>query len=71
MGKGKVIPFPKPAQEEVELTDALIREKIIAGEAEWVGVFSQEGKPCNCYRLNLDQQTFYIFDLSTQYTTSP
>lgn len=69
MEKGKVIPFPKLPQDPVELTDSLIREKIIAGEAELVGVFNQEGKPCNCYRLNVDEQTYYIFDLSTQYSS--
>lgn len=69
MEKGKVIPFPKSIREPVELTDALIREKIITGEAEWVGVFNQEGKPCNCYRLNVDEQTYYVFDLSTQYSS--
>ena len=65
MGKGKVIPFPRRYTEPVELTDQIIRDKILAGEAELVGVFQQEGQPCSCYRLNVDEQTYYIFDLTT------
>jgi len=69
---GKVIPFPlnkscsSPYEEQVEeLTDAIIREKILAGEAELVGEFDEEGRPCACYRLEFDHQTYYIFDLSS------
>lgn len=65
MEKGKVIPFRKRVETQHELTDSLIREKILAGEAELVGSFQQEGKPCSCYRLDFDEQTYYIFDLST------
>lgn len=65
MGNGKVIPFPKREVLQTELTDSFIREKILAGEAELVGMFSQNGKPCSCYRLNFDEQTYYVFDLSS------
>lgn len=66
---GKVIPFPLREQknsEEGELTDTLIREKILAGEAELLGVFEQEGCPYSCYRLQFDNQTYYIFDLTSR-----
>ncbi|HEY8344536.1 MAG TPA: hypothetical protein VIL66_04995 [Bacillota bacterium] len=68
---GKVIPFPgkkriaSTPEGSGELTDALIREKILAGEAELVGEFNEEGCPCTCYRLKFDNQTYYIFDLSS------
>lgn len=65
MGNGKVIPFPKRQEDSIELTDSLIREKILAGEAEFVGMFKQDGKPCSCYRLSFDEQTYYVFDLSS------
>lgn len=69
---GKVIPFPLNKQvsshcEErgEELTDTIIRKKILAGEAELVGEFDEEGRPCACYKLEFDHQTYYIFDLSS------
>ena len=61
-GKKKVVPTPEGSG---ELTDALLREKILAGEAELVGEFNEEGYPCTCYRLKFDNQTYYIFDLSS------
>ena len=61
---GKIIPFPikkrkVSVEEPQELTDIIIREKILAGEAELVGVFDQSGFPCSCYRME------YVFDLTT------
>lgn len=66
---GRVIPFPrreKKNQGEERLTDTLIREKILAGEAELLGVFEDEKCPYSCYRLRFDNQTYYIFDLSSR-----
>ncbi len=67
---GKIIPFPikkrkVSVEEPQELTDIIIREKILAGEAELVGVFDQSGFPCSCYRMEFDNQTYYVFDLTT------
>jgi len=61
---GKVIPFPKRPEEKADISDLLIRKKIISGEAELAGIFQQDGKPCSCYRLNIDDQSYYIFNLS-------
>lgn len=66
---GRIIPFPlREAKnpEEEKLTDALIREKILTGEAELLGVFEEDGYPYSCYRLRLDNQTYYIFDLTSR-----
>ncbi|HEY8392641.1 MAG TPA: hypothetical protein VIL83_07945 [Capillibacterium sp.] len=67
---GKVIPFPAPrrarAAEPAELTDQMIRDKILAGEAELIGVFNQNGLPCSCYRMEFDNQAYYVFDLTTR-----
>ncbi|NLY91074.1 MAG: hypothetical protein GX081_05645 [Firmicutes bacterium] len=67
---GKIIPFPGPkralATEPPELTDRLIRDKILAGEAELIGVFNQNGLPCSCYRMEFDNQAYYVFDLTTR-----
>jgi|LSQX01.1.fsa_nt_gb hypothetical protein len=66
---GRVIPFPLREEknpEDERLTDALIRGKILAGEAELVGVFEDEGCPYSCYRLRFDDQTYYIFDLRSR-----
>ena len=64
---GQVIPFPlreeKSGRERPNL--ALIG-KILAGEAELVGVFEDEGCPYSCYRLRFDDQTYYIFDLRSR-----
>lgn len=66
---GKIIPFPVREEKSLDngegLTDSLIRKKILAGEAELLGVFDQEGCPYSCYRLDYDNQTYYIFDLSS------
>lgn len=69
---GQVIPFPgskrvfsTPEGSGDELTDTIIKEKILAGEAELVGEFDEDGCPCACYRLKFDNQTYYIFDLSS------
>lgn len=68
---GKIIPFPLKKKGEKngsiygELTDTLIREKILAGEAELVGIFEDKGHPCSCYKLEFDNQTYYIFDLTS------
>lgn len=64
MSTGKVIPFPKRADAKQDITDSLIKKKIISGEAELIGIFQQDGKPCSCYRLEVDNQSYYIFDLS-------
>ena len=65
---GEIIPFPvKKADntgEQKGLTDYVIREKI-PGEAELIGVFKQNGFPCSCYRMELDNQAYYVFDLTT------
>ncbi|HHU83175.1 MAG TPA: hypothetical protein GXZ26_09250 [Firmicutes bacterium] len=66
---GRVIPFPLREEKnpgEERLTDALIREKILTGEAELLGVFEEEGCPYSCYRLRFDDQTYYIFDLTSR-----
>ncbi len=68
---GKIIPFPTkrledPVEKRVELTDDLIREKILAGEAELIGVFNQNGIPCSCYHMEFDNQSYYVFDLTTR-----
>ncbi|NLW55032.1 MAG: hypothetical protein GX050_00150 [Firmicutes bacterium] len=68
---GKVIPFPTkrleaPVEKRPELTDSLIREKILAGEAELIGVFNQNGIPCSCYHMEFDNQSYYVFDLTTR-----
>lgn len=67
---GKIIPFPAPKRarttEPLELTDRMIREKILAGEAELIGVFNQNGLPCSCYRMEFDDQAYYVFDLTTR-----
>lgn len=70
MTKGKIIPFPRKKKEispdkPAELTDLTIRDKILAGEAELLGVFDQNGFPCSCYRMEFDDQAYYVFDLST------
>ncbi|NLM37379.1 MAG: hypothetical protein GX202_04555 [Firmicutes bacterium] len=66
---GEIIPFPvkkKDAQAgQKELTDQVIREKILAGEAELIGIFKQNGFPCSCYRMEFDDQAYYVFDLTT------
>ncbi|WP_231133328.1 hypothetical protein [Capillibacterium thermochitinicola] len=54
-----------PDAERRELTDQVIREKILAGEAELIGVFKQNGFPCSCYRMEFDNQAYYVFDLTT------
>ena len=66
---GKVIPFPNKMTDPLlekgtEMTDQLIREKILAGEAELIKVFDQNGVPCACYRMEFDHQSYYIFDLT-------
>lgn len=66
---GEIIPFPvkktgSPDQQS-QLTDSAIREKILAGEAELIGVFTQNGFPCSCYRMEFDDQAYYVFDLTT------
>ena len=66
---GKVIPFPakkEAAQERTELTDVTIRNKILAGEAEFIGIFNQNGSPCSCYRMEFDDQAYFVFDLTTR-----
>lgn len=68
---GKIIPFPTrrmedPVEKSPELTDLIIREKILAGEAELVGIFDQNGFPCSCYHMEFDDQSFYVFDLTTR-----
>ncbi|HBR27853.1 MAG TPA: hypothetical protein DD734_09275 [Firmicutes bacterium] len=66
---GKVIPFPtkkEAAQEWTELTDVTIRNKILAGEAEFIGIFNQNGSPCSCYRMEFDDQAYFVFDLTTR-----
>ena len=68
---GKVIPFPTkrledPEEKRAELTDSLIREKILAGEAELIGVFNQNGIPCSCYHMEFDNQSYYVLDLTTR-----
>lgn len=64
---GKIIPFPQDKKNslDIDLTDTVIREKILAGEAELVGVFEDQGHPCSCYKLEFDQQIYYIFDLTS------
>jgi hypothetical protein len=66
---GEIIPFPaknpEDNQERTELTDVTIREKILAGEAELIGVFNQNGSPCSCYRMEFDDQAYFVFDLTT------
>jgi len=44
----------------------MIRDKILAGEAELIGVFNQNGLPCSCYRMEFDNQAYYVFDLTTR-----
>mgnify|MGYP001276822644 CR=1 FL=1 len=68
---GKIIPFPskrieEPVEKTPELTDSLIREKILAGEAELVGIFNQNGIPFSCYHMEFDHQSYYVFDLTTK-----
>ena len=66
---GRVIPFPLREEKnpgEERLTDALIRGKILAGEAELIGVFNQNGIPCSCYHMEFDNQSYYVFDLTTR-----
>ena len=66
---GEIIPFPVKKTDDIfeqkELTDYVIREKILAGEAELIGVFKQNGFPCSCYRMEFDNQAYYVFDLTT------
>lgn len=65
---GKIIPFPVQegkTWDGKELTDSFIRKKILAGEAKLLGVFEQDGCPYTCYWLDYDNQTYYIFDLSS------
>ncbi|HBG16003.1 MAG TPA: hypothetical protein DDW93_04415 [Firmicutes bacterium] len=68
---GRVIPFPTkkmevPVEKSQELTDMIIKDKILAGEAELVGVFNQNGFLCSCYRMEFDHQSYYVFDLTTK-----
>ncbi|HHT49755.1 MAG TPA: hypothetical protein GXZ98_10755 [Firmicutes bacterium] len=67
---GEIIPFPAQNKalttEPVELTDRAIRDKILAGEAELIGIFNQNGFPCSCYRMEFDDQAYFVFDLTTE-----
>ena len=70
---GEIIPFPakkaaqeRTTQERTALTDVAIRDKILAGEAELIGIFNRNGSPCSCYRMEFDDQAYFVFDLTTR-----
>lgn len=60
---GKVIPFPTLEQQPAELTEELIKEKIVTGEAEYLGRFERNGDVCDFYRITQGDQVTIVFDV--------
>ncbi len=58
----KVIPFPGRARSSL-MAEEILKQKLSSGEAEYLGSFQRGGETCDYYRLLLDNEVTYIFNI--------
>ncbi|MGE5575695.1 MAG: hypothetical protein ACM3TT_00680 [Syntrophothermus sp.] len=58
----KVIPFPGRNYSWPVPKESL-KQKLISGEAEHLGSFERNGETCDYYRLLMDNEITYIFNI--------